>query len=217
LLHLHQPERLTITKDSPVSDAIQLYLRDALHLLNKPMRYGIDQTATLAAAQYAFGTAFEGQTASLEQMRRQIAVRVEGYMQRARNTSTIITNIGGTHMNTRIEMGNVNVTGDFNVVTARNIQNSFNKAANADVNPDLKLQLKQLATQVAELAKHLPQENAEQVSRDLETLTSEAVSKKPRRAQYELSGEGLIDAAKTVAEMAAPITAAVKSIMMLLG
>jgi hypothetical protein len=74
-----------------------------------------------------------------------------------------------------------------------------------------------LTVEVGKLAAQLPPEEAEKVSRDLQTLTTEATSKSPRKAWYELSGKGLVDAAKTVAAMAGPITTAVKAVLSLLA
>jgi hypothetical protein len=77
--------------------------------------------------------------------------------------------------------------------------------------------LKDLTAKVAELAKQLPQDKAEVASKDLAALTSEAVSKEPRKPWYELSASGLVEAAKAVAEMAAPITTAVAAVLALLA
>ena len=120
-------------------------------------------------------------------------------------------------MNTSINMGNVSVGGDFNAITAENITNSFNKAAASEANADMKEALKNLALQVAELAKALPQEKAESVSRDLNTFTGEAVSKQPRQQWYELSANGLLEAAKSVTSLAAPVTTAVKAVLALIA
>ena len=81
----------------------------------------------------------------------------------------------------------------------------------------LKDALKELTTKVAELAKQLPPEKAEQVSKDLAALTTEAVSKEPRKAWYELSASGLLEAAKAVASMTTPIATAVKAVISLLA
>jgi hypothetical protein len=80
----------------------------------------------------------------------------------------------------------------------------------------MKEALKELTAKVAELAKQLPPDKAEPVSKDLLALTSEAVSKEPRKAWYELSANGLLEAAKTVAEMTGPVTTAVKAVLALL-
>jgi hypothetical protein len=217
LQHLRQSGRLPLDRNTSTSERIQLYLRDALRAINKPSRYGNDQAALLEVAQYAFGQAFAGETASLASMRRQISMQVESYVRTAQNVATVVQNINGNYMNTSIQMGNVNVTnGDFTVATAENITNSFNKAARADASIELKEQLKALATHVAELVKNMPADKAERASRDLATLTDEAVSKEPRKGLCEMSGDGLISAAKTVAEMAGPITTAVKAVLALL-
>jgi hypothetical protein len=73
-----------------------------------------------------------------------------------------------------------------------------------------------LSTEVANLAKELPDAKAEAVANDLSTLTSEALASAPRRKIYEVSAEGLMEAAKTVAGMAEPITRAVKVVLALL-
>jgi hypothetical protein len=217
LVHIKDDDKLDLAKNPARSDAVQQYLNDALRAIQKPERFGLTQSAMLDAARQALGIAFEGQATSLQFMRRQVAVKVEGYIRRAQNTATVINNIQGNVMNTNIQLGNVSVTGDFNLVTATNIQNSFNKAANAGVDAELKEKLKAVAVEVANLAKKLPPEDAEKVSKDLETLTSEAVSKKPRKEWYELSAKGIVEAAKTVAELAAPVTTAVKAVLALLA
>jgi hypothetical protein len=199
------------------SDLIQLYLKDAVNLLQRPQFMGLQQSAMLDVAREALGTAFEGETASLESMRKQVASQVDGFVRRAQSTAIVINYIEGNYMSTNIQMGNVTVSGDFNVVTATNIQNSFNKAANSGVPEELKTKLKELSVQVANLVKELPPDDAEKASKDLEALTSEAVSKKPRREWYELSAKGLVDAAKTVAKMAAPIATAVKAVLALIA
>jgi hypothetical protein len=216
LTHVNVADKLQLAKNSDRSDAVQRYLNYALRAIQKPERFGLAQSAILDVAQQALGIAFEGQATSLQLMRRQVSAKVEGYIRRAQNTATVINNIQGNVMNTNIQLGNVNVTGDFNLVTATNIQNSFNKAANAEVATELKDKLKAVAVEVANLAKKLPPEDAEKVSKDLETLTSEAVSKKPRKEWYELSAKGILEAAKTVVEMTSPVTTAVKAVLALL-
>lgn len=210
--------KLSPERDLPASDTLQRYFRNTLHVLQRPERFGHNQSLMLNAAQDAFRTALEGETASLEWMRRQVAEQLQGYIDRNRHVSTIINNnINGNYMATTIQMGNVSVTGDFNVVTAEHIRNSFNKAASTDACDELKEQLRELAVQVADLAKRLPPDQAELLSKDLETLTSEATSKSPRPRWLELSSEGLLEAAKTAGEMAVPIATAVKAVLALLS
>ena len=58
---------------------------------------------------------------------------------------------------------------------------------------------------------------SQQIARDLGTFTQEATSENAREGILKVTGEGLIQAAKTVAEMTAPVTTAVTAILNLLG
>lgn len=171
----------------------------------------------LDVAYQAVDLTLEGETASLQQVRRQLASKIKSYILRTQRDATIINNIQGDYMNTSIQLGNVSVNGDFNMVTAKNIENSFNKAAGADVSEELKKNLKLLTSLVADLAKRLPEGEAEALSNDLATLTSEAVSKKPRKAWYELAAQGILKVAKTVAELSGPVGAAISAVLKLIG
>ena len=208
--------RIKLDTDIAQSDAVQAYLDRAMAVVTRPVRDGVEQAQMIEVARSAIGLALPGQSASFEAMRRQMAEKVARYIRRAETAAPVITNVFGDQMNTHIQLGTVTVSGDFNLVTAQNIQNSFNKAAGAQVSDELKEALKKLTVEVAGLAKQLPSEDAEKASKDLEVLTAEAVSKKPRKQWYELSASGLVEAAKTVAEMAAPVATAVKAVLALL-
>lgn len=198
------------------ADALQDYLNRTLPLLTRPLSHGVEQSQLLEVARAAWNGASPGTATSLASLGNQVASKVARYVQRSLASAPIITQIIEKQMNTHIQLGNVTVSGDFNLVTAENIQNSFNKAANSEVSTGLKEALKDLTTKTAELAKKLPEEMAEEVSKNLATLTAEAVSKAPRKKWYELSADGLLEAAKTVASMAAPIATAVSTVLALL-
>lgn len=216
LLQAVSDGHIKLDADLAQSDAVQDYLDRAMPAVTQPVRDGVVQAELVEVARCAIGLALPGQAASFEVMRRQMAVKVQRYIRRSEIAAPVVTNIFGDQMNTHIQLGNVSVSGDFNLVTAQNIQNSFNKAAGSEVDEPLKAALKELTLQVASLAKQLPAEDAERVSKDLGMLTAEAVSKTPRKQWYELSASGLIEAAKTVADLAAPMTTAVKAVLALL-
>lgn len=207
---------LDFRKDADVSNAVQDYLNTAIRVVEKPERFGNDHREMLEVARYATGVALEGESATLKEMRRQVALKVDQYVAKS-NKANVVNNFLGDQVNTTIQLGNVSVTGDFNLVTAANIRNSFNKVASADAKPDLKAKLQELNVQVAELAKRLPEEEAEQVSTDLQTLTSEALSKAPRKSIFDITSQGLLEAAKTVAELTGPIATAVKGVLAILA
>ncbi|MBV5329337.1 MAG: hypothetical protein JZU65_17235 [Chlorobium sp.] len=201
--------KLKLGHDLTQSDAIKAYLDEALASIQKPKRFGINQAPIFKAAHDAFGIALEGEAATLQQMHWQLAEKVEKYIKRTENEAKITTIIYEGAMITNIQMDNVSITGDFTVVTAKNIENSFNKVGKSDVNSDLKEKLKLLTIEVAKLAKELPTEAAEKVTRDLDNLTFEAISNTPRKKWYELSAEGILEAAKAVANMTESVTKAV--------
>ncbi|HNW63562.1 MAG TPA: hypothetical protein PKJ32_11205 [Piscinibacter sp.] len=215
VLEAAMQQRLATTV--PQADELQAYLNAALPVVTRPLSHGVEQSQLLEIARAAWSAALPGQSTSFAALGQQVADKVARYVRRSEAVAPVITHVFGDQMNTHIQMGNVTVAGDFNLVTAQNIQNSFNKAAGSDVPVPLKDALKELTTKVAELAKQLPPEKAEQVSKDLAALTTEAVSKEPRKAWYELSASGLLEAAKAVASMTTPIATAVKAVISLLA
>ena len=88
-----------------------------------------------------------------------------------------------------------------NFMVGNKIKESFNKSDSANVNDNLKDLLKQLTMDVAKMTEKLTDEQAEQIADDLQTLTNEAIREKPRQKWWELSAEGLKDAAKTVGDV----------------
>ena len=107
--------------------------------------------------------------------------------------------------------------GDIINSTLTNTLTAINNFAQSGAKPELASELQKLAAQTEELIKHLSPAKAKEAASDLATLTEQATSEAPRRKWYELSGEGLIDAAKTVAAMTDPITETVKKVLALLG
>ena len=103
-----------------------------------------------------------------------------------------------------------------NVFSNSPIQNSFNTVTQSAAEPNLKAELKRLCQHVEQMLTQLPEEKKQEVVQDLDSFVKEATKEAPRRKWYELSAEGLIEAAKSCAGMAAPVTSAVKSILDLL-
>ena len=119
--------------------------------------------------------------------------------------------------NQTITISSSTFEGDFTVVAAETIQNSFNRVAKSNAKTEIKSALEELHKAVAEMCKKLPKEKQEQAASDLDVLSKEAVAQAPRRKWYELSAEGLMEAAKAVGDLAAPVLTAVKSVVGLLS
>ncbi|XCN72813.1 MAG: COR domain-containing protein [Candidatus Electrothrix aestuarii] len=110
-----------------------------------------------------------------------------------------------------------NIGDGSNVVVGSNeIKDSFYAIAQSAAEPALKAKLEELCQQVEQMLPQLPEEKREEAAQDLDSLVKEATKESPRRKWYELSAEGLIEAAKACAGMAAPVTTTVKSILTLL-
>lgn len=113
-----------------------------------------------------------------------------------------------TNYGTRIE-GNVNILGP--------VQNAFNTINNIDTSSaeakSLQSLLKALHEETTKLIKALPDDEAERAARNLRNLTEAATAKKPDRKWFEVSAEGLLDAAKAVASLTSPVTTAVKAVL----
>jgi hypothetical protein len=91
------------------------------------------------------------------------------------------------------------------LVVATSIKDSFNRVKESGANKELKRGLEELAKQVAAVASQLDAEQAKQMADDLESLTREATRPKPRRAFWELSIQGLKDAASAVRDIGGPV------------
>jgi len=66
------------------------------------------------------------------------------------------------------------------------------------ISETLETKLKELSASVEKMIQNMPDNKAKEITKDLEILANEAVKDEPRRKWYELSGEGLIEAANAV-------------------
>ena len=209
-------KRIKIGHNTDQLDAIKAYVTNALKSIQKPKRFGMDRRSMFEATHEAFGIEFEGRESTLQYFGWQLVENVENYIRRAESKAKITTVIYGGVMTTNIKLEGTTIYGDFNPIIAKNITNSFNKIGESKANDDLKEKLKVLTIEVANLAKQLPPDQAEEVTRDLDSLTSEALAEKPRKKWYSLSAEGILEAAKFVSSMTEPISTAVKAVLTLL-
>ena len=198
------------------AEALQRYVNDALRVTESPVRFGFDQSAMIDVAQRAHDIA--AQDLSLQDMCRQVAEKIAAHLQREKQTHTVINVLEGGKVTNATFNGPVSTNGgDINIITAETINNSLNKVQGSQASPDLKDAVKQVIEQVKKLAEQLPEAQAKTLIKDLEALTTEAVSPTPRQEWYELSAKGILEAAKTVAAMAGPVTTAVTAVLALLA
>ena len=90
------------------------------------------------------------------------------------------------------------------VTIADNIERSFNNLEKGTGNADLDKLMQTLLEQITKAAQAEPKETR-QLAADAETLTKEVSSEKPRRKWYELSVDGINEAAKALGDAGKPI------------
>ena len=217
---------------TPGGDKLESYLNRATRVIFQENRHGIDQSAVRdVTALYDMAVSREERDLLLEQLhdaRRQVAVKVARFTQQAaRKPEYVYVAIdGGFHIgeltvekqltNTKISFGAGN-TFHGDVVAAANIEKSFNKAAEATDNR-LQDALKTLTVEVGKLTEMLTDGTQQQtVSRRLNQFVEEAASPQPDKSVLQVTGAGLMDAAKTVAEMTPIIMTSVNGVLSLFG
>jgi hypothetical protein len=101
---------------------------------------------------------------------------------------------------------NVTITiGDGNVFNGdafigNRLRDIYTKVKKGENNNQLRSTLEGLTVAITKMTEGMPKADAERVVNDLQTLSNEAVSPSPRRKWWQLSAEGLIEAAKAVGE-----------------
>jgi hypothetical protein len=227
--------KLKIDEKSEGTARLQQYFVEAVAVLNKQRRFGLPQSEMLRAAQQFEDVIEPGERETLltylERIRGNVLRTVAKYTDEQANrvgpgitlnvdggiaTINLDQYTGGKSVtNQTVTFGdNATIHGDF--VVAKTIKNAFNTAQEAQT-PELKSALEELTKRVAEMSKQLPTEQARQVASDLETFAKEAVSNKPRQKWWELSADGLKDAAKAVAGIGPSVIEAVGQVVKLLA
>lgn len=225
--------KIEIRRNTEPTERLQLYLDKITNILSKKTFDGLPQSAIVTTAYNAMDLVNDGERATLltqlSDIRRNIFYKVEALTQPRVQEATIynISSLGKVtviHQPDRSETVNnqtLNITGstvgDINQTAADSIQNSFNKTLQSEANDELKNLLTDLSKSVADLLKHIPKEQQEEVAKDLQVLTEEALSKAPRKKWYELSADGLIEAAKAIGEIATPVITTAKAVVAFLA
>jgi len=97
--------------------------------------------------------------------------------------------------------GSTIIVGGKENIVEQHIERSFNTPSN----PELAPLLAQLTQAVEQVLAHLSAEQAAEVREDLERLQEELQKPQPRKKWYNLSIEGLIQAAKNVGAIGGPV------------
>ncbi|MFL6662408.1 MAG: hypothetical protein ACJ8G7_09520 [Rhizobacter sp.] len=209
---LRAADRMGLTDANP---AFERYLAHAHQSLFAEGRLDVERAA-LGEVFSVYDEIAPGEKTALFQVlrdRRQSRERAQDLVQsyRVPDDRPIIVLPGGhLDMSKTINVGGDNygqVVFENTGTLINNVQNQPLKEALADLNG--------LARQLAQ--KTPDPGDRENVVNNTEAFAKAAAAAKPDRTMLQITGKGLIEAAKTVAEMAAPITTAVTAVLGLLG
>jgi hypothetical protein len=112
------------------------------------------------------------------------------------------------------------VHGSVNQVQAERIENSFNSFKALEHPDELTKAVEELHRLVGTLVAQMGEgagATTGSVTRQLEIFTEQAGEKEPIPGVLRVTGQGLIDAAKTMVEVAGPVASAVNKILELVG
>lgn len=129
-------------------------------------------------------------------------------------TTVFFVNITVNNGDRTINTGGGSFTANAPVVLGDNNQTTSTTSVSST---PLEQELDQLTKLIEQLATQLPADQAKAVRDDLTSLKQEAAREQPRRKWYELSADGLLEAAKAVAGMAPAIAKSVGAVLGILG
>ncbi len=95
------------------------------------------------------------------------------------------------------------ITGNINIASI--IKDSFNTIHESDIDHEIKSKAEELTKQISEASTKIDDEIAATMSRDVKSLSDEITSSNPRNKWYNLSLEGIKEAAEKIGEIGKPI------------
>lgn len=195
-------------------DRVDAFLNEATRLIDRQSWAGIEQSQILAAFDAIASTQAAVRTdlgRKLDGMRLQIRRKVERFERRA-SVRAITIESGGQYIESPegpVSQKVINIGAGAQIhapiVVADQIERSFNTLSNAAIDTQVKTLLEQVLKQVAAAAAAAPAGTAADLADNAESLAKEIARPKPRRKWYELSVEGLKEAAEAVGEVGKPI------------
>jgi hypothetical protein len=197
-------------------DRLEVYLNKATRLIDRNRWAGIDQSAILQAFDAAEATENRavrvGLSKQLLGVRRQIRKKVERFEAREfpRTERHLHFHDNASYINKveTMDTKTINIgdgaTINAPVTIADQIENSFNVLEKASADPQLKELVRQLLKQIAQVSESAP-DKTNTMAADAEVLSKEVARDTPRRKWYELSVQGIKEAAEALGEIGKPI------------
>lgn len=218
------PEAVPDDAQNIYADELNRYLNVATRVINgKEWSSGISQSAiidaydaaesvTPAAKRSLLTTRFDG-------ARRQVWLKVEDYQERRAATRVVQV--------TRIEEGatyvdkNITITNNSGVINIAEYMNNVTNAVNNNLQQstapaELQALVKQLTEQIKEISTKVDSKTTQSMADEVKALSENLAKEEPKRRWYEVSLEGLKEAAQAVGELGKPILETVKALTPLL-
>jgi len=205
---------------TPPGDRFERFVNDAVRIVNRDNYRGVDCARLRVALDEATSTkrpAVEARRRDrLDGMRRQVRAKAEQFLAE-REARRPTFNVSGKV----VHVGDQIFSGQFygpvaGTVYAEKMENSFNAFAATKPDDDLRQRIAELHEQIADLvgrlAKDTPEE-ADEVADTLTSFTEEAAKPKPNKVSLRALGNGLVEVAKKVAELATPVATAVGAVL----
>lgn len=194
---------VSLERGTDACERLQLYLDRSAKWLSRENSYGYPTRPTLQLAYASEQLVDPGELESLREalstMRHTVARRVEDVMKLDVDTSgdspVSITIIKEQIVNE----GDITVTNSQNVAINSALTNSQQILQQASVDDDLQQTLEELHKAVKQLLPQLSPEQQSHAAESLEIFTKQATSPAPNRRWFEVSAEGLKEAAEAVA------------------
>jgi hypothetical protein len=215
---------LSYSPQSADGDRLENYINSATKIVNRATYRGVDCGALRDALDAATSTQRQAieirRRERLDGMRRQVREKAERFLAE-REARRPTFNVSGRV----VHVGDQIFSGQFygpvaGTVYAEKMQNSFNSFASRQPDEGLRSRVAELHEQVADLVgrlKEVSPDEANEVADTLASFTDEVGKDTPNKVTLRALGNGLVDVAKKVAELATPIATAVSAVLKVFG
>jgi len=188
------------------------YFNERIKIVNRDTWGGVRQSQIVAAfdaTQAVIRPASQAQLVSrYEGSRRQVWQKIAAYQEQRR--ATRVVHVLNVEKGAIMVDKQVNVSGTGNIVNVAEYMSSVtntvnNNLAESSVDAQVKTLIQQLNEQIKQVASAADPSQIRKMGKNLETLSREVASDEPERRWYELSLDGIKEAAQAVGAIAKPI------------
>lgn len=211
LKQIHRRRLLNPPTEEAV-DILDQYFNERIKIVNREKWGGMKQSEILAAFDATIAVIRPASQAQLvsryEGGRRQIWQKIAKY-QEQRNATRLVHVLNAEKGAIMVEK-QVNVSGTGNIVNVADYMSDVtntvtNNLTESNTTDDIKELIEQLSQEIKKVSLEADPSQIKQMGKNLKALSEEVASDEPDRRWYELSLEGIKEAAQTLGEIAKPV------------